>query len=52
MQLKAESEDATRRFEKIVHLMNEEIVHFQEHKTLDMGIAFHNFAKRQAFLAK
>ncbi|KAH8485347.1 hypothetical protein H0E87_026956 [Populus deltoides] len=49
--LKAESEEATRRFETIVRLMNEEIVRFQEQKTLDMGIAFHEFAKGQARLA-
>ena len=51
MQLKAESEEATRTFETIVKLMNEEIVRFQEQKTSDMGIAFHEFAKGQARLA-
>lgn len=51
MQLKAESEEATRRFETIVRHMNEEIVRFQEQKTLDMGISFHQFAKGQAHLA-
>ncbi|KAI4300508.1 hypothetical protein L6164_033878 [Bauhinia variegata] len=50
-ELKAESEQATRTFENIVKLMNEEIVRFQEQKTLDMGIAFHEFAKGQARLA-
>ncbi|KAG2686644.1 hypothetical protein I3843_09G016200 [Carya illinoinensis] len=50
-ELKAESEEATRMFEMIVRLMNEEIVRFQEQKTLDMGIAFHEFAKGQARLA-
>lgn len=50
-ELKAESEDSTRRFETIVRLMNEEVVRFQEQKTLDMGIAFHNFSKGQARLA-
>uniref|UniRef100_A0A7N0UAU7 Sorting nexin/Vps5-like C-terminal domain-containing protein n=1 Tax=Kalanchoe fedtschenkoi TaxID=63787 RepID=A0A7N0UAU7_KALFE len=50
-ELKAETEEATRRFEKIVHFMNEEIVRFQEQKTLDMGLAFHEFAKGQARLA-
>ncbi|KAK6942577.1 Phox homology [Dillenia turbinata] len=50
-ELKAESEEATRRFETIVKLMNEEIVRFQEQKTLDMGVAFHEFAKGQANLA-
>ncbi|GAV57633.1 PX domain-containing protein/Vps5 domain-containing protein [Cephalotus follicularis] len=50
-ELKAESEDAMRRFEMIVLLMNEEIVRFQDQKTLDMGIAFHEFAKGQARLA-
>lgn len=51
MQLKADGADAARRFEKIVKLMNEEIVRFQEQKTLDMGLAFHEFAKGQAQLA-
>ena len=51
MQLKAESEEATKRFETIVKLMNEEIVRFQEQKTLDIGLAFHEFAKGQARLA-
>ncbi|XP_059668695.1 sorting nexin 1 [Cornus florida] len=50
-ELKADSEEATRRFETIVRLMNEEIVRFQEQKTLDMGLAFHEFAKGQARLA-
>ncbi|KAI4348944.1 hypothetical protein L6164_009604 [Bauhinia variegata] len=50
-ELKAESEQATRTFENIVKLMNEEIVRFQEHKTLDMGITLHEFAKGQARLA-
>ncbi|KAI8013445.1 Sorting nexin 1 [Camellia lanceoleosa] len=50
--LKADSEEATRRFETIVRLMNEEIVRFQEQKTLDLGIAFHEFAKGQARLAR
>lgn len=51
LQLKADGEEATRRFETIVRLMNEEIVRFQEQKTIDMGIAFHEFAKGQARLA-
>ncbi|CAL0299412.1 unnamed protein product [Lupinus luteus] len=50
-QLKAESEQATKTFETIVRLMNEEIGRFQEQKTIDMGIAFHEFAKGQARLA-
>ncbi|XP_052173209.1 sorting nexin 1 [Diospyros lotus] len=49
--LKADSEEATRRFETIVRRMNEEIVRFQEQKTVDMGLAFHEFAKGQARLA-
>ncbi|GKV38898.1 hypothetical protein SLEP1_g46753 [Rubroshorea leprosula] len=48
---KAESEEATRRFETIVRRMSDEIVQFQEQKTLDMGIAFHEFAKGQSQLA-
>lgn len=51
MQLKEESDEATQTFETIVRLMNEEIVCFQEQKTLDMGVAFHEFAKGQARLA-
>ncbi|KAL6273394.1 hypothetical protein ACE6H2_024086 [Prunus campanulata] len=51
MQLKAEGEEASRRFETMVRLMNEEIVRFQEQKTIDMGLAFHEFAKGQARLA-
>lgn len=51
MQLKAEGSEAAKKFEKIVKLMNEEIVRFQEQKTLDMGLAFHEFAKGQARLA-
>ncbi|RYR71381.1 hypothetical protein Ahy_A02g005642 isoform B [Arachis hypogaea] len=47
----AKSEQATKTFESIVRLMNEEIGRFQEQKTLDMGIAFHEFAKGQARLA-
>ncbi|XP_072998766.1 sorting nexin 1 [Typha latifolia] len=50
-ELKVESEEATKRFENIVRLMNEEIVRFQEQKTADMGLAFHEFAKGQAKLA-
>ncbi|KAB2607843.1 sorting nexin 1-like [Pyrus ussuriensis x Pyrus communis] len=50
-ELKAEGEEATRRFETIVRLMSEEIVRFQEQKTRDMGVAFHEFAKGQARLA-
>jgi len=51
MQLKAESEEATRRFETIVRLMDEEMARFQEQKTSDMGLAFHEFAKGQVRLA-
>ncbi|MBA0809450.1 hypothetical protein Gohar_025101 [Gossypium harknessii] len=50
--LKAEREEVTRRFETIVRRMNEEIVRFQEQKTQDMRIAFHEFAKGQVRLAK
>ncbi|KAI7729474.1 hypothetical protein M8C21_020381 [Ambrosia artemisiifolia] len=50
-ELKADSQEATRRFETIVRLMNEETVRFQEQKTQDMGRAFHEFAKGQARLA-
>jgi sorting nexin-1/2 len=51
VQSKAESEEATKRFEAIVRTMNEELVHFQEQKTADLGLAFHEFAKGQAKLA-
>ncbi|KAG9459074.1 hypothetical protein H6P81_003582 [Aristolochia fimbriata] len=50
-ELKAANEEATRRFETIVRLMNDEIVRFQEQKTADMGLAFHLFAKGQAKLS-
>ncbi|XP_010491160.1 PREDICTED: sorting nexin 1 [Camelina sativa] len=50
-EIKAESEEATRRFERIVTRMEEEIVRFQEQKTEEMGVAFHQFAKGQARLA-
>ncbi|KAL6521085.1 Sorting nexin-1 [Orobanche gracilis] len=50
-ELKAEGSEAAKKFEKIVKLMNEEIVRFQEQKTLHMGLAFHEFAKGQARLA-
>lgn len=52
LQLKADSEEATRRFETIVRIMKEEMERFQEQKTADMGIALHEFAKGQAHLAK
>jgi len=51
MQIKAESVEATRRFERIVKRMEDEIVRFQEQKTEEMGVAFHQFAKGQARLA-
>ncbi|KAL0728544.1 hypothetical protein Bca4012_024637 [Brassica carinata] len=50
-EIKAESEEATIIFEKIVKRMNEEIVRFQEQRTEEMGVAFHQFAKGQARLA-
>lgn len=52
LQLNTESEEATRRFELIVKLMDEEMVRFQEEKTTDLGLAFHEFAKGQAKLGK
>ncbi|KAG2602123.1 hypothetical protein PVAP13_5KG656400 [Panicum virgatum] len=51
-ELKADSEEATKKFEHIVRLMNEEHARFQEEKTADIGLAFHEFAKGQAKLAK
>ncbi|KAJ6799520.1 sorting nexin 1-like [Iris pallida] len=51
-ELKADSQEAARRYETIVKLMNEEIVRFQEQKTAEMGLAFHEFAKGQERLAK
>ncbi|KAL9256057.1 Sorting nexin 1-like protein [Drosera capensis] len=50
-ELKAEKEEATKRFEAMVRLMDEEMVRFQEQKTADMGLAFHELAKGQARLA-
>nr|GMD89845.1 sorting nexin 1 [Ipomoea batatas] len=49
--LKVEGEEAAERFKTIARLMNEEIVQFQEQKTLDIGLALHEFAKGQAHLA-
>ncbi|KAG8054655.1 hypothetical protein GUJ93_ZPchr0001g29890 [Zizania palustris] len=51
-ELKTNSETATKRFEHIVAVMNEELTRFQEQKTADIGLAFHEFAKGQAKLAK
>ncbi|KAF4402884.1 hypothetical protein G4B88_010336 [Cannabis sativa] len=51
LSLKAASEEATTRYETIVRRMNEEMVRFQDEKTNDIGIAFHEFAKGQARLA-
>ncbi|KQK10724.1 sorting nexin 1 isoform X1 [Brachypodium distachyon] len=51
-ELKAASEEATKRFEHIVSVMNGELARFQEQKTADIGLAFHEFAKGQAKLAK
>ncbi|CAO2172167.1 unnamed protein product [Urochloa humidicola] len=51
-ELKADSEEATKKFEHIVRLMNEELARFQEQKTADIGLAFHEFAKGQVKLAK
>uniref|UniRef100_A0A0E0FW15 PX domain-containing protein n=1 Tax=Oryza nivara TaxID=4536 RepID=A0A0E0FW15_ORYNI len=51
-ELTADSEEATKRFEHIVAVMNEELARFQEQKTADIGFAFHEFAKGQAKLAK
>ncbi|KAF0918544.1 hypothetical protein E2562_025148 [Oryza meyeriana var. granulata] len=51
-EVKAESEEATKRYEHIVAVMNEELARFQEQKTADIGLAFHEFAKGQAKLAK
>ncbi|XP_019160732.1 PREDICTED: sorting nexin 1-like [Ipomoea nil] len=48
--LKVEGEEAGERFKTIARLMNEEIVQFQEQKTLDIGVALHEFAKGQAHL--
>ncbi|XP_057843444.2 sorting nexin 1 isoform X1 [Cryptomeria japonica] len=49
--LKIQSEEATKRLESIIKLMNQEIKRFQEEKTLDLGFVFHEFAKGQAQLA-
>ncbi|KAM3333942.1 hypothetical protein ACQJBY_024145 [Aegilops geniculata] len=51
-ELKAASEEATKRYEHIVSVMNDELARFQEQKTADIGLAFHEFAKGQAKLAK
>ncbi|KAG0497281.1 hypothetical protein HPP92_001972 [Vanilla planifolia] len=51
-ELKAESEEATRRYETIVRRMDEELVRFQDQKTAELGLAFHEFAVGQAKLSK
>lgn len=51
-ELKAASEEATKRYDHIVSVMNDELARFQEQKTADIGLAFHEFAKGQAKLAK
>ncbi|KAK1428792.1 hypothetical protein QVD17_17632 [Tagetes erecta] len=50
-ELKSQGEEATKRFDTIVRLMNEEIVRFQDQRTQELGRAFHEFAKGQARLA-
>ncbi|XP_051114239.1 sorting nexin 1-like isoform X2 [Andrographis paniculata] len=50
-ELKADAAEATKRFETIVSRINDEMVRFQEQKTADIGLAFHEFAKGQARLA-
>lgn len=50
-EVKAQSEEATKQLETIIGLMNDEILRFQEEKTLDLGFVFHEFAKGQAQLA-
>ncbi|WVZ49554.1 LOW QUALITY PROTEIN: hypothetical protein U9M48_000901 [Paspalum notatum var. saurae] len=51
-ELQADSKEATKKFEHIVRLMNEELARFQEQKIADIGLAFHEFAKGLAKLAK
>uniref|UniRef100_A0A0D6QV86 PX domain-containing protein n=1 Tax=Araucaria cunninghamii TaxID=56994 RepID=A0A0D6QV86_ARACU len=51
-EVKIQSEEATKRLEIIIKLMKQEIKRFQEEKTLDLGLVFHEFAKGQAQLAK
>ena len=51
LKIKAASEEATIRYEIIVQRMNEEIVRFKDEMKNDIGIAFHEFAKRQTRLA-
>ncbi|KAK8960335.1 Sorting nexin 1 [Platanthera guangdongensis] len=50
-ELRAESEEATAKYETIAKLMNEELLRFQEQKTAELGLVFHEFAKGQAKLS-
>ncbi|KAK8946698.1 Sorting nexin 1 [Platanthera zijinensis] len=50
-ELRGESEEATAKYETIAKLMNEELLRFQEQKTAELGLVFHEFAKGQAKLS-
>ncbi|KAJ7519762.1 hypothetical protein O6H91_20G054800 [Diphasiastrum complanatum] len=50
-EMRVQCDEATRRFEEIVKRMQKELVRFQEDKTHDLGLAFHDFAEGQAQLA-
>ncbi|XP_024527007.1 sorting nexin 1 isoform X1 [Selaginella moellendorffii] len=48
---KLQSDEANKRYEEIVKVMQQEMVRFQEEKTRDLGAVFHEFARGQAQLA-
>lgn len=49
--MKTQSEEATLRHQKIITVMEQEILRFQEQKTRDLGLVLHDFARAQAQLA-
>ena len=51
MQTRIQSEEAHKRFEKIVKVMQQEMVRFQEQRTQDLSAVFYEFARMQAQLA-
>lgn len=50
-QAKNQSDDAQSRYHKIVTLMEQDMVRFQESKTADLGLVLQEFARAQAQLA-
>ncbi|KAI5065247.1 hypothetical protein GOP47_0019942 [Adiantum capillus-veneris] len=48
---KLQSEEARKRFEKIIKVMQQEIIRFQEQRTRDLSAVFYEFARTQGQLA-